>query len=236
MDKQLNARQEAKLNSFRATEQHVDENISFINQIPAFLATYNQIKGKIASVLDNAQLKSASLAGIAAGKSNSRQTLTTKTVAVAGVVYTYAADIGDQTLQAEMDINQSRLKRTRDDELAPLCQFVHDRAQTHLAALADYNINAAKLTALQTAIDNYKADTPRPRTAVSNRKTTNVNIKTTFKDLDQLFDRFDRQIESLTEDHPDFVRTYFSTREIIDPPTKAKKGNDKDNNVSNPNG
>lgn len=230
MDKQLNKKQEAKFNSFRATELHVDENIALINTIPAFLATYNKIKAKIAAVSENAQLKSASLVGIAAGKSNSRQIVSTKTVSIAGVIYTYADDIGDTTLREEMNINASRLKRTRDDELTPLCQFVHDRAQTHIAALKDYNITVEKLADFQTAINNYKADTPKPRTAVSNRKTTNVNIKIIFKELDELFDKFDRQIESLAEIHPDFVRTYFSTREIVDPPTKAKKPNEDGSN------
>jgi len=223
MKKQLNARQEAKLNSTRATEQHVDENIGLINAIPAFLATYHKIKAKIALILDATQIKSASLAGIAAGKSDLRQIVSTKTVAIAGLVYTYAVDIHDPTLREEMKLNQSRLRRTRDDELAPLCQFVHDRAETHLAALDEYNIDARKLAALQTAIDDFKAETPKPRTAVSNRKTTNVNIIEAFRELDDLFDLFDRQIESLTEEHPDFVRTYFSTRQILDPPTKSKK-------------
>ncbi len=223
MKKQLNAKQEARLNSFRATEMHVDDNISVITNIPAFLVTYNKIKTKIAAILDGAQAKSAALTGIAAGKTNSRQTVSTKTVSIAGVVYTYAADIADETLREEMNITNSRLTRTRDEELAPLCQFIHDRAQAHLAALKDYNITDAKLADLQTAITNYSAETPKPRTAISGRKTTNVNISNLFKDIKQLLTRFDKQIESLAEDHPDFVKTYQSTREIVDPPTKSKK-------------
>jgi hypothetical protein len=223
MKKQLNAKQEAKLNSFRATERHVDGNITLINKIPAFLANYNKIKTNIAVVFNNAEEKSAALTGITAGKTNSRQIVSTKTVAIAGLVYTYAADIGDQTLRAEMNINQTRLKRTRDDELAPLCQFVHNRTAAHLAALVNYNITSDRLADLQTAIDNYSAETPKPRAAVSTRKTTNANIVATFKELDDLFDRFDRQVESLTEEHPDFVRTYFSTREIVGPAARSKK-------------
>ena len=223
MQKLLTAIQEAKFNAARATEQHVDANLAVISGIPAFLALYNQIKAKIAAIGETAQLKGGSLSGIATGKSGLRQTLTAKTLVISGIVYTYAADIGDQTLKAEMDIKQSRLTRTRDEELAPLCQFVHDRAQTHRAALADYNITASDLTALQTAIDNYKADVPKPRTALSNRKTVNANIRTHFKELNDFFKRFDRQIESLTQINPNFVSTYFSTREIVDPPTKSKK-------------
>lgn len=232
MQKQLNKRQEAKLNSFRATETHVDENISVISGIVAFAANWNKIKEKIALLIANAQLKSASLLGIAAGKSNFREILTEKAAVTAGLIYTYAVDINNETLREEMNITPSRLRRTRDEELAPLCQMIHDRAQTHLDALRDYNFNQTKLTALQTAIDNYKTETPKPRTAVSTRKTTNINIATTFKDLDKLFAIFDKQIESLRDEHTDFVNTYFSNREIVDPPKKPKMPEDATKNTN----
>jgi DNA repair exonuclease SbcCD ATPase subunit len=223
--KQLNAKQEAKLNSQRSTEQHVDANISIISGIAAFAATYNKIKANIASLLAAVQQKSAALTGIASGKTNFRQTLSSQTVTIAGLVETYASDIGNDQLREEMHITESRLKRTRD-EFAPLCQFVHDRAAEHLDALKDYNLNAAKLAALQTAIDNYKAEVPKPRTAISNRKTTTANIAALLKDNDKLFEKFDKQIESLRADHPDFVNTYFSTRNVINPTAKSKKPKD----------
>jgi hypothetical protein len=89
MPKLLNAVLECKPNSARATEQHVDANIAVINDIAPFLTLYNQIKAKIAVITDTAQLKGGSLAGIAAGKSGLRQTLSTKTLSVAGLVYSY---------------------------------------------------------------------------------------------------------------------------------------------------
>jgi hypothetical protein len=224
MKTQLNAKQEAKLNSFRATEQYVDANINVINAIPAFLATYNKIKPKIAAVLENAGLKSASLSGIADSKEALRRIVSDKALAIAGLVYTYAADIGDLVLKDEMDIKSSRLARTRDDELAPLCQFIHDRADTHINALkTDYNLTTGKLAEFQTAIDNYSSEVPKPRNAVSERKIVNANLRTLFKDLGELFKRFDRQIKSLIEEQPDFVNTYFSNREIVDAPNKGNK-------------
>lgn len=233
MQKQLNKRQEAKLNSFRATETHVDENIAVISGIVAFAATYNKIKAKIALLIANAQLKSASLLGIAAGKNSFREILTEKAAVTAGLIYTYAVDIENETLREEMNITPSRLRRTRDEELAPLCQMIHDRAQTHLDALRDYNFNTTKLTDLQTAITNYAAETPKPRTAISTRKITNINIAATFKDLDKLFATFDKQIESLREEHTDFVNTYFSNREIVDPPKGKKNTEDDEGNGGN---
>ena len=216
--KQLYAKQEAKLNSYRATEMHVDGNIAIISGILAFQATYTKIKANIVAIIDAETLKSASLSGIAVGKSNFRQALCKSAAIIAGLVYTYAADTSNTQMLAEMNLSYSTINRTRDDELAPLCQFIHDRANANLDALKDYNVTAAKLDQLQTLITNFSAETPKPRTAISERKTTNANIVTIFKETDKLFAQFDKQIESLTEENPDFVQTYFSTREIVDPP------------------
>lgn len=229
MPKLLNARQEAKFNSYRVTEQHVDANIAIINGIAAFLTLYQQIKEKIALLTDTVQLEGGALSGIADGKSLLRETLVKKALAVSGIVYSYAADTGNQTLKGEMNIKKSHINRQRDDELAPFCGFIHDRANERRAALADYNITPATLTDLQTAIDAYAADVPKPRAAISNRKTVNANLKTLFRELGELFDRFDRQIETLRESSPDFVNTYFSTREINDPAKRSKIPGDETN-------
>ena len=222
--KPLIARQEAKLNSFRSTEQHVDANIAVINDIPAFLAVYNKIKANIVRITEAAEEKAASLTGIAGDKSGARETLVKKAAVIAGLVYSYAAANDDQTLLQEMNLTESKIRRTRDDELAPLCRMIHNRAETNLDALKDYNLNAAKLTDMQTSIDTYAAEAPKPRTAISNRKTTNINIGEIVRATDKLFEnQFDKQIESLTDEHPDFVNTYKSTREFVNPPSRKRK-------------
>ncbi len=227
---QRTAIQEAKVNSYRATEQHVDDNIEIIAVIPAFKVTFDNIKTNIAAILDAAEQKAASLTGITAGKSDARETLVKRAAIIAGLIYTYAADIGDKTLMEEMNLTESKIRRNRDDELIPLARMIHNRANANLDALKDYNINADKLSDLQTAIDNFTAAAPKPRTAVSNRKTTNINIAAKIRDTDKLLAKFDKQIESLAEDHSDFVNTYRSTRIIVDPPTRARKKMDSDHN------
>lgn len=224
MSDQLNAKQTAKLNSYQTTEKHVDDNASIIAAIPAFLNTFTKFKGKIAAIRHAAQQKSAVLAGITENKANSRKTLSDLTVSVAGLVYSYAAEKSDNVLREEMKVPASKLTRTKDANLAPLCQNIHDKAKQHLAALADYNLNQAKLTELQTAIDAFNAANPTTHAARSNRKTTNININDLFDQTDDILtNQLDKQIESLRETQPDFVNTYFSTRNIIDPPSRARK-------------
>lgn len=223
-NKQLNKQQEAELNSFRATEAHVDANITVINGIAAFMTTYNQIKANNASIIQFEQEKSAALTGIATNKTNLRAALSEETLTISGLVSTYADDIADEQLRAEMNITRTIIRRKRDDELAPFCQFVHDRASAiDPATLKNYNLTTAKLAEYQTLITSYQTEVPKPRLAISNRKTTNTNLAALFKNNRKLFEKFDKQIESLRESNSDFVNTYFTTRNIIEPTAKSKK-------------
>lgn len=220
----LTALQESELTSFRSSQTHVAANISIIEGIASFLANYNKIKNNITAIDAAVELKSATMTGIAAGKKTNRQTMSEQTVIVAGLVRGYAEDTGNERLRAEMDIKPSRLTRTRDEEIAPLCQLVHDRAVSEIPAemLKDHNLSAEKLAALQTAIDNYRAEIASPRTALSTRKNTTAEIAALFEETKTLYTRFDAQILSLKADHPTFVNTYFHTREFFNPPTRPK--------------
>jgi hypothetical protein len=228
--KQLTKKQEARLNSYRSTEQLVDANLSIIAVFAAFLLTYNKIKANIAAIIVFEAEKAASIAGYASGKNIYRKALCKLAAIIAGLVYTYAEDTENEVLRNEMDLNYSDINRTRDDELPPLCQLIHDRADAIAEDVRkDYNIQTEDIAELQTLLESYSAESPKPRTAVSTRKTTIQNIAAIFHDNDQLFKKFDKQIESLRKTHPDFVTTYFSNREFVNPPTKSKKPKDTEN-------
>ena len=232
--KLLTAIQEAELNASRATEAHLDENIQIINGIPAFLANFNGIKANNAAILENAETKGASLT-TASRKADLRQRLSDKTITLAGLVQTFADDTNDFQLRDDMKITSSQLKRMRDDELAPFCQFIHHRADAHAASLKDYNLKTSDFDALQTLIDEYSAEAPKPRTAISQRKTTNAHLAALFADNRKRFKKLDKQIETLREDNPDFVRTYFSVRTVADPLTISKKPKDAAKKMENSN-
>jgi len=223
----MNAKQSAKLNMYRAAEKHVDDNASIIAANPAFQTAFNKFKPNITAVAGTAQQKSAALTGIAADKSNSKQTLCRLAADIAGVIYAYTAANANNTLKDEMNLSVSKLQRTRDEELAPRCQNIHDKGTANLAALADFGITAAILANLQTAINNYSAETPKPRTALSGRKTANANLAALFKETDAILkDQLDKLVELFRAANPDFVQTYESTRIIVDPPTKTKASKD----------
>lgn len=222
VSEKMNAGQEAKLTMYRATEKHDDDNSTIIAAVPVFQTAFTNFKAKIASTTDTAQLKDVPLTGMVVDKSSSKQTLCEMTADIAGVIFAFASATGNQTLKQEVNFNLSKLLQTRDEQLAPRCQSIHARGIENKDALVDYGITPAKLAALQTAINNYAAETPKPRTALSQRKTLTSNLRQLFKDADAILtEQMDKLVSNFKAANPDFVATYETVRIIIDPATTA---------------
>lgn len=230
----INARQNAKLNSYRATEKHIEDNAVITSSTPAFQTAFNILKAKIAAIVNTAQQKSGALTGVAADKKAAKQNLCKLAATVAGAIYAYASANNNETLQQSMNLPVTALMRARDEAVAPLCQMIHDRAESDFDALKDYGIKPVHLTDLQTALADYFAKSINPRSAVSNRKTVNANLTVLFKEADEILkNQLDKLIELFREDHPDFVNTYFETRIIVDPPTRERKSKTDTDNKNN---
>jgi len=216
----MNAKQEAKLTMGKGVEQHLDTNSAIIAAVPALVTAVSELKTIIANIVGTTQLKDVNLAGIAIDKTVSKQTLAQKTADIAGFIYAFAAATDNNTLQQEVNYNLSKLLKTRDEQLAPRCQIIHDKGIEFKTQLADYGITDATLADLQAAIDSYSATSPKTRTAISTRKTLKSNLAEEFRQLDAVLKkRIDKLINIFRDSHPDFVKTYESNRIIPDPPT-----------------
>jgi hypothetical protein len=216
----MNALQEAKLKMYRTTESYCNDNTAIIASNVAFQAAFNNFKTNIAAIISTAQADDVPLTGITMDKNKSKQKLCRMTAETAGVIFAYAATVGDNTLKMEVDLTVSDLTRMREDSLAARCQNIHDAGVENLAALGDYGITQDALNSLQTAIDTYSADTPKTRTAISQRKTTTANLAALFDETDTLLkDRLDRLVQIFKAAHPEFVQAYEVTRRVVKPPT-----------------
>lgn len=218
----MNANQESKLRMYRATENYCSENAAIIASNVAFQTAFDQFKTNIASIVNIIQSDSVPITGITIDKNMMKQTLCEKTSELAAVIYAYASTVGNNTLKAEVDLPVSALVRLREDALAPRCQSVRDTAEANLANLADYGVTPLMLVHVQAAITAYSAETPKTRTAIAERKTTTANLAALFDETDVILrDRMDKLIVTFRAHHPDFVRTYETTRRIIKPPHTA---------------
>ncbi|MBK8443942.1 MAG: carboxypeptidase regulatory-like domain-containing protein [Sphingobacteriales bacterium] len=214
----MNARQESKLNMYRALTQYCDKNAALIATVPAFSNALNTLKTKIAAIQSNASKESAQIGGIAQDKTAAKEILCTRTAEIAAAVYAYAHQTNNNTLRQKMNFSVSDLLRIKDDLLVPTCQVIYNQAQANLPNLADYALNAAALTTLQNAMNNYTNATPLVRNAIGNRSTFRINIKNLLKETDDLLkNQLDKISLQFKNTNPDFLLTYRQLRIIIDP-------------------
>ncbi len=233
----MNNRQEAKLNMYRATQSVCSENAPVFSGNAAFTTAFEEFETVIENIISTEQQNAAVITGIAADKNVSKEGLSEKAAEIASVISAYASTVGNNTLKDEVDFSYSRLVKMRDDMIAPVCQNIHDAGTANLAALADYGITAQMLADLQELINRYSADTPKPRTAISNRKTTTANLAALFDQADQILkERMDKIVVVFRAANPDFVETYENARRIVDPATTTTqlKGRVTDKTTSDP--
>jgi hypothetical protein len=214
----MNAKQEAKLKMYRATEKHCDDNATIISSLLAFQSAFTNYKAKIASIISITQQTDLVLTGIATDKSDAKQTLCQIAADIASLIFAYADANKNNTLKQEVNFNLSKLVRTRDDQLAPRCQNIHDKGLANVDALKNFGVDEDKLQVLQTAINTYSAESPKTRTATSSRKTLNANLRQLLRETDAILkNQMDKLVVAFRANNPNFVATYETNRIIVDP-------------------
>lgn len=219
----MNAKQEADLNMQRAVEQYLDANTIIIAVVLAFQTAYTKLKAFNAQIIALGGGQEAPRTGVAADKKTLKKALCDTALKVAKPTRAYATETGDNTLRDEVDYAFTDLNRLRDDQIAPRCQIVHDRAAANLAALAIYGVTTEKLENLQNAIDNSSEATPKPRTARADRAVQTANLTVLFRESKKSLTIMDDLIDIFADDHPDFVRIYKNLREIDKPPSRPRE-------------
>lgn len=218
----MNATQESKLNMFRATQKHCNDNPTIVSTIPAFQTAAGTLNTTIASIIATAQQEDLITKGISIDKAEAKKTLCRLAADIAAPIVAYAAATKNNKLLKEVNFTHSDLIRTKDDELAPRCQNIYDAAKANESALRDYGITSTTADTLLTTINNYQAKVPDPRNAAAQKATIRANLKNLIKEADQILKlQMDKTVPAFKATNPDFVSTYKANRIIIDPGQSA---------------
>lgn len=137
--------------------------------------------------------------------------------AVAAAIRAYAARRGLAALAARVDFTRTDLNSGRDLDTAARCRQVHTAGKEHVADLADYKVDDAKLAQLAQAISNFEAAALQPRVYRATGKTRTRAISEKVAFLDRfLVERLDGLTETFRTAHPLFVQDYRNARVIQD--------------------
>jgi hypothetical protein len=134
----------------------------------------------------------------------------------------WAAGNEDETTYKALNLVQSKIKKMPDEVAGPACLNIYNILNANSVALLPFGLSAAMLSELNTAISDYIAIVPLPANAINIRQTYTDNI---IKSVRQGSSFLKRQIDNIVRSqiniNSDFVKSYFNSREIIDPPTNS---------------
>ena len=213
----MNKRQENRLSMFYAVKSTLEENNAVWSGTPAIVTAKGDYDVKVKDLEDALEVQLRDIRGHAMDKRNAEEAMIAETLDVAGKVMAYATTIGDESLAEAMNIVPSELRRYRDSVVAQRCQDVHDSANGVLASLADYGVDAAKLTAFQALIDAYLVENTAPRLAITTRKNATAVIDELVDEtLTLLNRRMDPLMQGFATTDPEFHRKYTDARIIVD--------------------
>ncbi|MES2621848.1 MAG: hypothetical protein V4615_13445 [Bacteroidota bacterium] len=201
-----------------STVNFCEDNSSAWAGISAFAGVLNQVKLKKKEVEAEHEIASAPSTGITRDVRWLRKSMTEQAVSLASATFAHANTIGNHDLAARVNFTANKLAKMGKEKATGHCQAIKDAASANVGALAGYGITLTDLTALQTAIDTYRAKAQNPRLAIIQRGKAKRKIAETVRFiLDQLLAKqLDRMAAIVMYTNPPFYNGYLMAREIID--------------------
>ena len=218
----MTGKQENKLSMYLAVRLILTTFNGLWSGIGAFAAAVGEFDVIITSIRDHFKEQQKTSKGVTDDKGSLRETLASKAMEIIGTLKAFASATDYRTLFENVNFTESDLVQVRDTLLVERCRLVAEEANANIGEMAEYNIDATKINALETLIDKFEAAIPTPRGAIVNKKEATGALVTDLEDGDKLVEeRLDGLMEQFRNDEEEFYSEYHSAREIIDVGTRT---------------
>jgi hypothetical protein len=195
----------------------LDDNNGLWSGIVAFAAAVTDAKAGVTAIRDEAGSQGTPTSGITEAKAQVRNDLEDQTLEIGDQVAALAAKNKDPKLAAEVHVTRSSLDQMEDSNLVETAKRVRDAANNNIAALADYGVTAAKVTALTNAINAFADMKTAPREAAAGKKGKTGTLAEMIRTTRSLFrNQIDKMMTPFRKTNPDFYGGYFAARVIVD--------------------
>lgn len=209
--------QEDKLSMYYAVIAASEKHTAAWQTLPAFVTQYGLFTAQVDVIRDTIDGQIQGISGAARDKAERRQEMAELAYPVASVLQAWALENDDAELADRVSFTLSDFLHDRDTVAEEYAQLVHDEANANVASLADYGVDAAKLSALAAAIAAYHTALTAPRLAITDRKAATAALKVAFAEADKILkERLDKLVPILTQDHPAFATDWGNARIIVD--------------------
>lgn len=187
-----------------------------IGSLAALQQCHTDLKAGIAEVKAYMLVQATDLSGWTVSKKNLRIEMIEKTLKLVNGVTAYALANDDPVLFDETNYSRRKLLRMRDEEVDVACKLVWERCSAIVAALADYGLAAADLTAQSAAIVKYAEIKTKPSLKEDEVQVATEGIARTLGKIRKVFKVMDRLVRGMQDTRPEFADKYFNSREIYD--------------------
>lgn len=216
----MNRRQNNHLASARAVRDTLgkSKHAAVLAAVAAIATEKATLTSQIGVAEGIAQKQAHPTGGMTQQKRDALTALTNATLAVAGGIRRWARSVNNNDALQQASVTASDLLYGRGDHAQILAGAVLKLGNDNAAALVAFNVDAGKLSALDSALTAFKGLIAAPRDVVVDDKAATGELAVALKNIDDTLTNLDDLAETAHADFPDFYREYKIARNIIDLP------------------
>src|ERR1039457_5710272 len=196
---------------------YMNKNLTIWTGNKAVTTTVTALNDALGTVDSKAQQQEAPIVGEEEKKVLVRHDYEDEIMRIAGQLCSLADKIGDTNLGAQTELTLAQLDKLSVDVLEATGKRISGLATTNLAALADYGITQADITALDTMAGQFHDVKTAPRKAIATRAGQTKTMPPAVKSVTSLLrNHLDKQMLMFKKNNPEFYAGYVSARVIVD--------------------
>ena len=196
---------------------YMNKNLTIWTGNKAVTDTVAGLNAALGKVGDKAQQQEAPIVGEEEKKVLVRHDYEDEIMRIAGQLCSLADKIGDTNLGAQTELTLAQLDKLSVDILEATGKRISGLATANLAALVDYNITQADITALDGLTDQFHGVKTAPRKAIATRAGQTKTLPPAVNSVTSLLrNHLDKQMLMFKKSNPEFYAGYASARVIMD--------------------
>ncbi len=148
-------------------------------------------------------------------KETSRKLMVGKTLKISGIVYAYAKNTGNQSLEVKMSLCPSYFERCRHTEQASKAQMVCNETALIINELETYKITQNDVDELQQMVSDFYSSLTTPQENIRRKAEARVAIRLLLENCKAELSKIDKMMGLYKNSHKEFFDIYFKARKLI---------------------
>jgi hypothetical protein len=213
----MNRDQFNRTGMFNTVAAYMEQNQSIWTGTKAVSDAVAELKAGIAAIDAKGGKQQSPTTGAADDKSHVREGFESKIFELSDQLSALAAVKKDANLAAQAALTRSGLAKLTDDQLEETGKRVAGLTTANMAALADYGVTAADVTALNALTTQFHSAKSAPRAAIAGRAGETATLPDLLTSTTAILrDRLDKLMTKFRTANAEFVAGYQSARVIVD--------------------